>query len=144
MQQSSPLEVGIPVIDMDRMLAFYSTVLSCVESRRAEIPAALSQGLTAAPDGYLNVWLQTPGGEVIKLMRPPQPPQLRPVPTTLSAVTGIAYLTFYCTDIAATLALAETHGATLRSDRGLLDGSVGVKLCFFEDPEGNVIELVEA
>ncbi|MFK7912800.1 MAG: VOC family protein [Pseudomonadales bacterium] len=143
MQQTSPLEVGIPVVDMDRMLAFYSAVLSCNETRRADIPAALSQGLTAGADGYLNVWLQTPGGEVIKLMRPPQPPRLRPVPAALSEVTGIAYLTFYCTDIAAALALAEQHGATLRSDRGLLDGSVGVKLCFFADPEGNIIELVE-
>ena len=143
MQQTAPLEVGIPVVDMERMLAFYGSVLSCTETRRADIPAALSQGLTAAPDGYLNVWLQTPGGEVIKLMRPPQPPQRRPIPVALSETTGIAYLTFYCTDIAATLALAEAQGATLRSDRGLLDGSVGVKLCFFEDPEGNVIELVE-
>ena len=144
MQQTSPLEVGIPVIDMERMLAFYGSVLSCEKVRRADIPAALSQGLTAAADGYLNVWLRTPGGEVIKLMRPPKAPRLRPPSTALSEITGIAYLTFYCTDIEQTLALAEQQGARLRSDRGLLDGSAGVKLCFFEDPEGNVIELVEA
>lgn len=143
MKQTSTIEIGLPVIDLDRMLAFYTTVLSCTEQRRADIPAALSHGLTAGPDGYLNVWLQTPGGEVIKLMRPPTAPMAQSPSTALSERTGFAYLTFYCEAIEQVLALAEQHGARLRSDRGLLDGSVGVKLCFFEDPEGNVIELVE-
>jgi catechol 2,3-dioxygenase-like lactoylglutathione lyase family enzyme len=41
------------------------------------------------------------------------------------------------------LASAEAAGAKLRSDRGLLAESRPVRLCFFADPEGNVIELVE-
>ena len=57
--------------------------------------------------------------------------------------TGIAFLTFYCNDIVGVLATAEQYGAVLRSERSLLDGAIGVKLAFFADPEGNVIELVE-
>ena len=41
------------------------------------------------------------------------------------------------------LAAAEERGATVRSDRALLSGDIGIKMVFFEDPEGNVIELVE-
>ena len=63
--------------------------------------------------------------------------------TFLADRTGIAFLTFYCSDLEQVLALAEQHGAVLRSDRSLLGGAIGLKLAFFEDPEGNVIELVE-
>ena len=143
MKQTSPLEVGIPVIDFDRMYAFYTEVLTCTELRRADIPAALSLGLTAGKNGYLNVWLQTPGGEVIKLMRPPEDPVQGEAPEFLSARTGIGYLTFYCSDLADVLAAAEARGATLRSDRSLIAEGAPMKLCFFSDPEGNIIELVE-
>ena len=143
MKQTSPLEVGIAVIDFDRMYEFYTTVLSCKEVRRADIPAQLTQGLTAGSGGYLNVWLETPGGEVIKLMSPPEAPALNPAPDQLSARTGIAYLTFYCSDLTDTLAAAEGQGAVLRSDRGLIAEGAPMRLCFFADPEGNIIELVE-
>lgn len=143
MKQTSPLEVGIAVIDFDRMYGFYTEVLSCTEERRADIPAALTQGLTAGAGGYLNVWLKTPGGEIIKLMSPPEPPALNPAPDQLSARTGIAYLTFYCSDLNATLAAAEERGAVLRSDRALIAADRPLRLCFFADPEGNIIELVE-
>ena len=143
MKQTSALEVGIPVVDLDRMIDFYCDVMSCQELRRAEVPAALSRGLTTGDRGYLNVWLQTPHGEVIKLMSPATPPTLTPAPTALIESTGVRYLTFYCEDIEQVLLLAQERGARLRSDRALLDGQIGVKLCFFEDPEGNVLELVE-
>ena len=64
------MECGIPVTDLDAMLDFYCSVLGCKESRRADIPAQLSNQLAVAPDGYVNVWLETPGGEIIKLMQP--------------------------------------------------------------------------
>lgn len=143
MQQIAPIEVGLPVIDMDRMHDFYCRVLSFEEVRRAEIPPELTQALTAGADGYLNVWIRSPHGEIIKLVRPPKAPVRSAPAAALSERTGFGYLTFYCQDIEQVLAAAEANGATVRSDRGLLDGRIGVKLVFFEDPEGNVIELVE-
>jgi catechol 2,3-dioxygenase-like lactoylglutathione lyase family enzyme len=142
-EQTQPLEVGIAVADLDRMLAFYRTVLSCEEVRRADIPAALTRPLTSSAEGYVNVWLRTPGGEVVKLFRPPSSPPADAPRSFLADRTGLAFLTFYCRDIERVLASAEANGAVLRSERALLDGSVGVKLAFFDDPEGNVIELVE-
>lgn len=143
MRQLTPLEVGIAVHDLDLMLGFYRTVLSCEEVPRSDIPASLTQALTASADGYVNVWLRTPGGEVIKLFRPGADPAPEPRRANLADRTGIAFLTFYCEDIEGVLATAERCGAVLRSDRALLGGAIGVKLAFFDDPEGNVIELVE-
>lgn len=143
MQQLTPLEVGIVVADLDRMLAFYIEVLSCVEQRRSDIPVELSRALRAAPAGYVNVWLKTPHGEVIKLVKPPVPPVIARAPEFSSARSGFAYLTFYCAEIEAVLALARARGAVVRSDDWTMSGSMGIKLVFFEDPEGNVIELVE-
>ncbi|MEQ8857578.1 MAG: VOC family protein [Pseudomonadales bacterium] len=143
MKQSSPMEVGIAVIDLERMYAFYTGVLGCVEVRRAQIPPDLSRPLTLAADGYLCVWLQTPGAEVIKLMSAPSAPQRIDAPEYLTGRTGVAYLTFYCADLAEVLAKAEAAGAVLRSDRALIGENAPMKLCFFADPEGNVIELVQ-
>ena len=143
MRQTSALEVGLPVIDLERMLRFYSDALGCVEQRRADIPAGLSSAIAVAEAGYVNVWLATPNGEVIKLIAPPTAPAAQTTAEFLSARTGFAFLTFYCADIEDTLARAEAAGASLRSERGLLSGEIGTKLCFFADPEGNVIELVE-
>ena len=143
MKQIAPLEVGIPVIDLELMHAFYCAVLGCEEVRRAEIDKALSRGLTTSANGYLNVWLKTPNGEIIKLMHPTVPTNRSPRVDYLTERTGIAYLTFYCSDLDDVLARAEAHGAVLRSARSLAKGEIGIKLCFFDDPEGNVIELVE-
>ena len=143
MKQTSPLEVGIPVINFNLMYDFYTTVLSCKEIRRADIDAGLSSSLAVSINGYLNVWLQTPGGEVIKLMSPPDSPASNPAPEQLTMRTGIAFLTFYCSDLTETLAAAEANGAVLRSDRALIPEGAPMRLCFLADPEGNVIELVE-
>jgi catechol 2,3-dioxygenase-like lactoylglutathione lyase family enzyme len=143
LEQTAPLEIGLPVIDLDLMLDFYTSVLACAETRRSDIAAELSRGLTTAEGGYVNVWLKTPGGEVVKLMRPTPPPARSSSSAFLAERTGVAYLTFYCSNLAEVLAKAEARGAVLRSDRGLISGEIGIKLCFFEDPEGNVIELVE-
>ncbi|MEN3976974.1 VOC family protein [Emcibacter sp. SYSU 3D8] len=143
MRQTMPLEVGIPVVDLDRMYAFYTQVLSCTEARRADIPSTLSRSLGVAPDGYINIWLKTPNNEVIKLVRPPVPPTIPPAPEWMSRRTGIAYLTFYCSDLDATLAAAEAAGAVLKSERALIGKDRDLRLCFFADPEDNIIELVE-
>jgi catechol 2,3-dioxygenase-like lactoylglutathione lyase family enzyme len=61
MQQIAPMEVGLVVRDLDRMLRFYIDALSMSEVRRADIPAPLSQAIRTAANGYVNVWLRSPG-----------------------------------------------------------------------------------
>ena len=45
MQQIAPMEVGLVVRDLDRMLRFYIDALSMSEVRRADIPAPLSRAI---------------------------------------------------------------------------------------------------
>ncbi|HTK98414.1 MAG TPA: VOC family protein [Pseudomonadales bacterium] len=142
MKQIAPMEVGLPVIDLARMLEFYREVLSCTEVQRADIPAALSRAIRTGSAGYVNVWLRTPNGEVIKLVSPSNPPKKRASSGFSADWTGYAYLTFYCRDLDAVLAKALQSGGVLRSEPSASEG-LGLKLAFFEDPEGNVIELVE-
>ena len=143
MHQTSPLEIGLPVIDLDRMIDFYTQVFSCIELRRAEIPPELSRKIRVSENGYTNVWLQFPGGEVVKLVRPPTPPnRSNSVPYSASK-TGVAYFTVYCDDISGAIATAEAKGGTVILDRALAQGDSSVKLAFLTDPEGNVFEFVE-
>ena len=140
--QIAPLEIGVPVIDLERMVRFYSEALGCTEVRRADIPAELSRNIRVHPDGYVNVWLQFPGGEVIKLVSPPTNPEQAPTPEFTGTRTGIAYFTIYCDDIANAISNAESCGAEMISERALTEGEA-VKLAFLKDPEGNVFELVQ-
>lgn len=143
MKQIAPLEIGMPVIDLDRMLTFYTEVFACAEVRRADIPAELSAQIGVAKEGYVNVWLKFPGGEILKLVRPPNPPQLQDHPAFMSERTGIAYFTIYCDAIVEAIAKAEKFGATLVSERVLAEQGEGVKLAFLRDPEGNAFEFVQ-
>ena len=144
MKQTAPLEFGLPVIDLDQMLEFYTKVFGCVELRRADIPAALSAAIGVAAEGYINVWLGFPGGEIVKLVRPPKAPTRLDQPAYMADRTGLAYFTLYCDDIASAVATAEANGASLVSDRELAGSSEGVKLAFLRDPEGNAFEFVQA
>ena len=142
MRQIAPLEIGIPVIDLERMVAFYKTALSCEEVRRADIPPELSRNIRVHPEGYVNVWLKFPGGEVVKLVQPPSPPSAAPISDFTGMQTGIAYFTLYCDDIEHAIQAAEGAGATMISEPGLAQGDA-LKLAFLRDPEGNVFELVQ-
>lgn len=143
LQQTAPLELGLPVMDLDRMVNFYCDALGCEEVRRADIPAELSSRIRIAEHGYTNVWLKFPGGEIIKLVRPTRPPRQRLAPAQASEETGLAYFTLYCADIAGAISGAEAQGATLVSDPGLTGSSEGVQLAFLRDPEGNLFEFVQ-
>lgn len=143
MQQSAPLEVGITVRNVDAMCQFYQRAFGCVEARRTEIPAELSAPLGIAQQGYLCVWLATPNDERIKLMAPAISPQQNASDDFFTARTGLAYLTFYCRDLNPTLAAALAEGATLRSAPELAAPEQAMKICFMQDPEGNIVELVE-
>ena len=142
MRQIAPLEIGIPVIDLDRMVKFYTTVFSCEEVRRADIPEELSRNIRVHPEGYVNVWLKFTGGEVVKLVQPPTPPAAAPVQEFTGTQTGIAYFTLYCDDIAGAIRIAKEAGAEMISEPTLAQGEA-LKLAFLRDPEGNVFELVE-
>ena len=142
MKQSAPLEVGICVRDVTSMVRFYCDVLGCREVMRAPIPKAISDPAGMGPDGFEMVWLQTPWGERLKLLGPADPPPQGAPRAHLTATAGIAYITFYCEDLASVVARALEAGATLLSDPAL-QRAPALRIAFFRDPEGNAGEFVE-
>lgn len=142
MKQIAPLELGIPVVDLEMMIDFYTAVFGCEEVRRADIPAQLSSDIAVHPKGYVNVWLKLPGGEVIKLVAPPEPPLIAPAEEFTGSKTGIAYFTLYCDDISEGIRRAREKGGVVISKEELATGDA-LKLAFLRDPEGNVFELVQ-
>lgn len=141
-----PLELGLCVADLDRMVAFYVDVLGCREVGRATLPAAATGPIGLGRGDVEIVWLQTAWGERIKLLRPaadPTPIDVPPGPANLTAGAGVVYLTFCVDDLAARTARAEAHGAAPLTDRYVTDNGRGQRISFFRDPEGTVVELVE-
>ena len=91
MKQTAPLEIGLSVIDLPLMQAFYTDVFACKEIRRADIPAQLSEGIRVTANGYENVWMQFPGGEIVKLVRPKDAPAATPIAKYAADTTGLSY-----------------------------------------------------
>lgn len=140
-----PFELGLCVADLDRMVTFYVEVLGCHETGRATLPAASTGPIGLGRGDVEIVWLQTPWGERIKLLRPASTPAPIDVPAVpdLTARTGVAYLTFCVDDLEACTARAEALGAPPLTERYVTDNRRGQRISFFRDPEGTVIELVE-
>jgi lactoylglutathione lyase len=141
MNMLAPLEIGIAVRDLARMTKFYAEVLGCTLVSEVNVPADKSRLNGLSPDGCTVVRLQTPYGERIKLLAAPS--------TTLSererwllARAGLAYLTLIIEGIDAWCARLKAQGVALASERPV-ENRPGLRVLFFQDPEGNVLELVE-
>lgn len=138
----APLEPGIVVIDMDRMLKFYTEVLGLKLVADAQTAPEMSTKFRATPHGYRIVRLQTPYGERIKLAQPKVPPVQNPVPEWVYERQGIAYFTFIVDDMKPVLARLKANGVRLVSEEPV-EVRKGVLAQFLLDPEGNFVEFVE-
>lgn len=138
----APLEPGIVVIDMERMLKFYTEVIGLKLVSDAQTTPELSTKFRATPHGYRIVRLQTPYGERIKLAQPRVPPVQNPVPEWVYERQGLAYFTFIVDDLKPILARMKANGVKLVSEEPV-EVRKGVIAQFVLDPEGNYVEFVE-
>jgi len=138
----APLEVGICVADLDRMVSFYVDGVGCTEQMRMPIPTMVSEPTGMGPDGFAMVWLQTPWGERIKLLGPDATPEAPAAPAHLTERRGIAYLSFYVPDLRGLVDRLTALGASTVSDGPIVDMGP-LHIAFVADPEGNVLELIE-
>lgn len=139
----APLELGLCVADLDRMVAFYVDVLGCSVAGRAALPRTRTSAIGLGAGDIALVWLQTATGERIKLLQPSDAPAPAAHDDHLTARRGVAYLTFHVDDLVARSAAAVAAGATALTGDLVHDPGTGVVVSFFRDPEGNVIELVD-
>lgn len=142
MRLVAPLEVGICVEDLDLMRAFYEQALGLEVVSLLEVSPELGRAADMCAAGYRILRLQASTGERIKLAQPNTPPADVGAAEPVLARRSIAFLTFIVDDLLATMARLQARGVRLRAGPKL-EVRPGTHLAFVEDPEGNVIELVE-
>ena len=140
-----PLEVGIACRDLPRLRAFYQDVMGFSVVSEIQVPAAKAAPSALSADGYTVVRLQTSYGERIKLLAPNTPPASLP-PAAAEYILDrprASYLTFIVADINAAIATLLQAGIRFLTGEQRVEARPGVYLAFCEDPEGNLLELVE-
>lgn len=141
MEMLAPLEIGIAVRDLPRMTEFYVHVLGFTRISEIAVPPEKARLNRLSDSGCTVVRLQTPYGERLKLLAAPAThPAVRE--RWLLARAGLAYLTFIIRDVDAWCARLRAHAVALASPAPV-ENRPGLRVLFFEDPEGNALELVE-
>ena len=144
--------VNLVVADLDAMTAFYRDVLGLAVTKRVTISGAwigrtVGLGEVNADVVYLDFPLGGPRIELIRYNRPTVP---RPPGVELPNAPGIRHLAFRIDDIHAAAARLQRAGVKLFSDVQTVPdsqvtyaGGVRKRLVYFQDPEGNLLELCE-
>ncbi len=142
MRTVAPLEVGLAVADLDRLLPFYREVLGLRLLSDVAVPATIGRATGLATAGYRIVRLESPSGDRLKLAQPDPPPSAAPAPACAMERRGGAYVTFIVDDLDSTHAALQRAGARVHS-RGTVEVRPGVRMLLVTDPEGNYLEFVQ-
>ncbi len=143
--------VNIVVVDLDRMLSFYRDVLHLRETKRATIEGEWI-GTTVGLSGVHAdvVYLDAASGPRIELIRYNRPAIDRPADIERPNAPGLRHLAFRVDDIDAIVKRLRAAAVQFFSDvQSVPDaqvsyaGGVRKRLIYFQDPEGNLLELCE-
>jgi catechol 2,3-dioxygenase-like lactoylglutathione lyase family enzyme len=129
------------VTDLEPLVAFYTAALGAVETRRLALPADTNAAMGLGGAATM-VFLTTPGGEQIKLIRPERSPGDGTPLGPLFERQGTTWITIYLDDATAALERALACGGRQISDPAIVRN--GPKhITVVADPEGNPIEIVD-
>lgn len=144
MKMTAPMEVGLTVRDLERMLDFYRTSFGMTLEADVVVPAPKAQEAALSMGAYRVVRLQTPWGERIKLLEPETPPAERPAATAhILDRHEATYITFIVRDLPSVVARAVAAGGALMTGPEPVEVRPGTFLAFMRDPEGHIVEIVE-
>jgi len=137
---------GITVSDLERSIAFYHGVLGLEfanEPTAVFSGPALEKGV-GVPGGSLrqvSFWVGDSQMELLEYRTPPSPNKAVPPNNAL----GAAHAAFLVDDIYAKKKELEARGVTFYSDVNVVDDGplAGWRWCYFADPDGVSLELVE-
>jgi catechol 2,3-dioxygenase-like lactoylglutathione lyase family enzyme len=144
--------INLVVSDLEGMTAFYTTILGLSVTKRVTISGEWIGRTVGLGDVHADVvYLDFPaGGPRIELIRYNRPAMHRPPNVDLPNAPGIRHLAFRIDDIDAAAARLNRAGVKLFSDvQSVPDtqvtyaGGVRKRLVYFQDPEGNLLELCE-
>jgi catechol 2,3-dioxygenase-like lactoylglutathione lyase family enzyme len=138
--------VGITVKDLDASIRFYHDILGLPFSNEPS-PWFDSPELGQAvgvPGAALRQVSLLLGDTMFELLEYRSPPSETRGPLGSNSL-GASHVAFHVADIEATKAELEAKGITFYSDVNRVDEGVlaGWRWCYFEDPDGYPLELVE-
>jgi catechol 2,3-dioxygenase-like lactoylglutathione lyase family enzyme len=138
--------VGITVKDLDASIRFYHDILGLPFSNEPS-PWFDSPELGPAvgvPGAALRQVSLLLGDTMFELLEYRSPPSETSGPLGSNSL-GASHVAFHVDDIEATKAELEAKGITFYSDVNRVDEGVlaGWRWCYFEDPDGYPLELVE-
>ena len=124
--------VAISVADLDAETAFFEKLGFKVELDTTFGPQIPVRWLVSGNERI----------ELLKIANSQPPGQTRAKPPGHAAVQGISQLTLSTSDIEATRAALAARGLTPALDITEV-GPLGVKVMYYQDPEGNAIEIAQ-
>ena len=143
--------VNIVVNDLPGMIDFYVRVLGLRETMRVTISGAWIDQTVGLRDVTAEcVYLGLPDGPRVELLKYVNPPADRPGGLGTSNTPGLRHMAFRVGDIDA--AVARLRDARINFFSGIQNvptsqvtyaGGVRKRLIYFQDPEGNLLELCE-
>jgi catechol 2,3-dioxygenase-like lactoylglutathione lyase family enzyme len=143
--------VNIVVADLDRMVAFYRDVLGLKLTKQVTISGEWVASVVGLPDVHADVvYLDFESGPRIELIRYNRPGEPRPQGMDRPNAPGLRHLAFKVADIDAIVARLKSARVRFFSDVQRVPDSqvtyasgIRKRLVYFQDPEGNLLELCE-
>ena len=135
--------VGICVSDLERSLAFYRDLLGFAPEHELEVEGEPTDTLLRLRGTKLKaVYLARDGVriELLHFASPPAPPRRERVMNEV----GLTHLSFRVADLDAVVTDLRAAGAQVLDDTILRFPDFGSAACFVVDPDGQLIELVQA
>ena len=131
--------IGFSVNDVEAMTRFYVEGLDCTLGEPVDVPESITSKLGTVPSGMQMTLLLTPGGMRLKLVRAAGQEAPSVAVRSITARTGVTYLTFQVRDVPST-----RDGLVALGGTALSDPSLEKVAAFVADPEGNLVELLRA
>jgi catechol 2,3-dioxygenase-like lactoylglutathione lyase family enzyme len=143
--------VNLVVEDLEKMIAFYRDALGLSLTKRVTISGQWIGAVVGLGDVNAEVvYLDFPQGPRIELIRYNAPITGRPAGVDKPNAPGLRHMAFKVDDIDALVARIQQAGVRFFSDvqsvpqsQVTYAGGVRKRLVYFQDPEGNLLELCE-
>ncbi len=135
--------IGIGVADMERGVAFYRDALGFTWEHELRMEGEPTDTLLRLRGSKLHaVYLARDGVriELLHFASPPAPPRRERVLTE----PGLTHLSLRVSSMGEALALVRRHGGEVLDDTMLEFSEVETFACFVRDPDGQLIELIQA
>ena len=143
--------INIVVADLPAMVDFYTRALGLTVTKQVTINGPWIQRVVGLADVEADVvYLEAPAGPRVELIHYRHPPGTRPAALEQPNTLGLRHLAFRVSDIEAVAEQLSDAGATVHGQvehvpdaQVTYAGGVRKRLIYFDDLEGNLLELCE-